>query len=361
MIHARVQQAYLTRSMSNTPHTLVTTQTHSSDSALESDGEPDKPPSIVNLLNENSALLSIKRGFKRAGQKIDTSDDCAWLALHAHPGLVLTTDALIEGLHFDLTYDQYKQVGQQAAIVNLSDLASSGSKPIGLLWSLSLPDSIQATELEELSEGFALRCAQFATPICGGNLCFRPGPLEIHVSAFGIPFSSRGRITRTGAQVGDGIYVTGPLGARALGYLDPTPERRALRHKWRPHLHEARVLSEWGAVTAMMDISDGLLIDLDRLLQASNVGAHLQTNLLPYCQQSKALAHSDDELKEAALSGGEDYVLLFTSAQEPPTSIECVRIGTCLQALGLWVDGALSPPKGFLHRAFPSTFTTKSV
>jgi len=323
--------------------------------SAELEGEPDKPPSaeepsaLSRGLGELSALNAIRGGLMDAGHELDTSDDCAWLALSERPGLILTTDALVEGLHFDLALDSFAQVGEQAAVVNLSDLASSGAWPLGLLWSLSLPPSIREEELRAMSEGFGRRCAEFDAPVLGGNICIRPGALELHVSALGAPLSDQGRIGRSGAQLGDGLYVSGALGSRALGYLDPSPARRALRHQWRPHLREAEGLCRWGQVNAMMDISDGLLIDLSRLLTASGVGAELSREALPHCAEAQRLAHSADELSEAALSGGEDYVLLFTSPSRPPAALGCAWIGQIVSTEGISLNGERVTPRGYLH------------
>ena len=342
------------RLMSHSLHTR-STQAQSTDvsQTSEPDGEPEKPPSAQQTLSERAALDAIQRGARRAGQQIDARDDCAWLRLSAQPGLTLTTDALVEGVHFHCRYDSFEQVGKQAAVVNLSDLASSGAWPVALLWSLSLPPHLTVNDLSALSEGFVSRCAQFDAELLGGNICIRPGPLELHVSAIGAPSAARGPVSRAGARVGDGIYVSGALGSRALGYLNPTPDRRALRHRWRPHLFESRALCQWGEVSAMMDVSDGLLIDLTRLLEASELGAQVNTALLPLSHEARALADSEDELLEAALSGGEDYVLLFTSPTDPPESLGCTRIGSVQRALGLWVDGALTEPRGYLHGTLP--------
>jgi len=344
--------------MSHSSHTSsFQDQTTDVSPTSEPDGEPEKPPSAQQGLSEREALEAIQRGARRAGQQIDTRDDCAWLRLSAQPGLTLTTDALVEGVHFSARYDSFEQIGRQAAVVNLSDLASSGAWPLALLWSLSLPPSLSTRDLSALSEGFVSRCAQYNAQLLGGNICIRPGPLELHVSAIGAPSASRGLVSRSGAQVGDGVYVSGALGSRALGYLNPTPARRALRHRWRPHLHESRALCQWGGVSAMMDVSDGLLIDLTRLLEASELGAQIHTGLLPLSREASALVDDEAELLEAALSGGEDYVLLFTAPTAPPEALGCTRIGSTQRALGLWVDGAITEPRGYLHGA-PSTPTT---
>ena len=153
----------------------------------------------------------------------------------------------------------------------------------------------------------------------------RPGHLEIHVTAIGYRMGTWHR--RSGAQVGDRVYVTGALGSRALGYMDPSKESRRKRHQWRPHIHESETLVRWGKVTAMMDISDGLLIDASRLAQCNQLAIHIDSHKLPLDPQLKT--HS--LIKKAALMGGEDYVLLFTAPQgfDPPKEVQAVCIGEC--------------------------------
>ena len=161
-------------------------------------------------------------------------------------------------------------------------------------------------------------------------------------------------LTRRGALPGDIIYVTGALGERALGYLDPSPETRRLRHEWRPHLKESHLLSEWGAVTAMLDISDGLLLDAYRLGQESGVTIHIDLSAIPLSDGSP---HSP-LLIDAALSGGEDYVLLFTAppSVQPPLAVGAIKIGECQQPSTqdgvesvVFLDGVPQDPRGYVH------------
>jgi thiamine-monophosphate kinase len=310
----------------------------------------EEPPSIEGR-DERSLLAAVVRSLKAWGHSLDHSDDCALLAPLPRPQLV-TTDALAEGVHFDLSWDSFEQVGAQAAVVNLSDLAASGGRPQALIWSLSLPPTLSVAEVESLSWGFARVAARWEAPVVGGNLCVRPGPLELHVTALGaVPHQ---RLHRRGARHGDGVFVTGPLGARALGYLEPSEAARALRHQWRPHLQESAALSAWGEVTAMMDISDGLLLDAQRLAEASEVTLHLETPLLPVCARMSALASSQEVALRAALSGGEDYVLLLTSPSHPPPEVNATRVGRVERAgragaPRLTLDGAPASPLGYQH------------
>jgi thiamine-monophosphate kinase len=272
------------------------------------------PPDEARLVSVIGAQLAA------AGRPADLSDDCA--ALNG-PTALVTTDTLVEGVHFDLRHDTPAQVGAQAAVQNLSDLAASGGGPGWMLWSLLLPRE-RRTEafVAELTAGFAQTCARFDARVVGGNLSSTPGPLAIVVTAGG-PLVGERPLTRTGARPGELVFVTGPLGDAALGVFEPA--RRAARHAWRPHLAEAAVIARAGTVTACMDISDGLLIDADRLARASGVTLAFDARAVPLGPACAALPDAERGLR-LALTGGEDYVLLFT-APRAPKGLVCHAIG----------------------------------
>ncbi len=281
------------------------------------------PPTELNLLK---IFEKVFRSHYQSPQDVDFSDDCASFGLsQAQARVVVTSDAIIEGTHFDCAWDSYEEIGAQAAVVNLSDLASCAAQPRALFWSLSLPPQLTLPQIEALATGFEMVASQYQVPVLGGNTAIREGKLEIHVTAIGEAYPQV--ISRQGAQAHDLLYVTGELGSRALGYLDPKLSTRQKRHQWRPHLEQAQQLRAWGKVTAMMDISDGLLLDAQRLAQLNQI--HIDINL--------ASLPIDPELQEhplitkAALSGGEDYILLFTAPPDAqvPAEINAYCIGCC--------------------------------
>jgi len=137
------------------------------------------------------------------------------------------------------------------------------------------------------------------------------------------------------------------LGNAALGYVEPDPVTRAARHLWRPHLAEAGTLARWGRVTAAMDISDGLLIDAHRVAKASGVGIEIDTQAIPV---SDLYRQRRGHGRELALTGGEDYVLLFTASAAGAAPIGH-PIGRCVDAPGIRVDGVAREPIGFDHFA----------
>lgn len=261
----------------------------------------------------------------------------------------MTTDVLVEGRHFDVKRDTPEQIGAQAAVSNLSDLAGSGGAAGWLVWALTLPAGWGAGRFRRLVRGFAECAARYGARVVGGNLSRTDGPAVIAVTAGG-PLAGARVLDRAGARPGDRVYVTGPLGDAALGYLDDDPAARAERHRWRPHLAEAAALARWGRIGAMMDISDGLLIDAGRLARASGVGLAFERGAIPVSAHYRA--RRGDELGPA-LSGGEDYVLLFTAPPdaEPPPEASAHPIGTVFAGEGLRLDGRPVAAAGHDHFA----------
>lgn len=302
--------------------------------------EPEPP-------SEAAVVALIARVLDAAGIPADLRDDCAHLP---GPGTALvTTDSLVEDRHFQLDRDTPYQVGVQAAVANLSDLAASGGGAGWLVWALCLPHHWSLPMIGELTRGFAETAARHGFAIIGGNLSRTDGPAVIAVTAGG-PLAGARAFDRSGARPGDSVYVTGPLGDAALGYLDADAAARAARHRWRPHLPEARALAEWGRVSAAMDISDGLLIDADRIARASGVALDIDPSRIPVSAHYRARRGAD---LRAALTGGEDYVLLFTAPADdpPPLAAAAHLIGRVLAGRGLRLNGAPVAAAGHDHFA----------
>ncbi len=280
------------------------------------------------------------------GRPADLADDCAHLR---GPTDLVTTDALLEGGHFDLRRDTWQQIGAQAAVANLSDLASSGAAGGWLVWSLVIPPHWTVAGVAALTEGFARVATRYGARVVGGNLSSARGPGVIAVTAGGPLWGPR-PVTRSGAAPGDVLYVSGPLGDAALGFVAPDPEARRARHRWRPHLPEARRLVAWGRVSAMMDVSDGLLLDAARLADASGVAVDVHAAAVPL---GPLLTARGGPLR-LALSGGEDYVLLFTAPPGEAPPIPCWAVGRCAAGAGLTLDGAPTAAAGYDHFATPA-------
>ncbi len=297
---------------------------------------PDEPPS------EAALVAAIGAELARAGRPADLSDDCA--RLRGHTDLV-THDDLVAGVHFDRRRDRPEQIGAQAAVANLSDLAASGGAAGWLVWSLVLPCDVGLETVRRLTRGFAETAARHGAAVVGGNLTRTPGPLTIPVTAGG-PLVGPRALTRSGARPGDALYVTGPLGDAAIGHLFPDAAARAARHRWRPHLREAAALARWGRATAAMDISDGLLLDAARLGDASGVGIDVDRAGVPVSDHYRARLGDD---LDAALGDGEDFELLFAAPPDAPPPIAAWRVGTCSARPGLRLDGRPIAPRGHDH------------
>jgi thiamine-monophosphate kinase len=223
--------------------------------------------------------------------------------------LVLTTDALVEETHFRRDASAPRDLGYRAIAVNVSDVAAMAASPRYALAALTLPSDVEAADVMEIIGGMRDACAEHGCLLVGGNLA-RGRDLTLVVTVMGEVARDRA-VTRAGARVGDAIVVTGTLGASAAARRvrdDPArwtdDDRAALRRAERPtaRVGEAHVLARHGA-TAMLDVSDGLALDLSRLCRASGVGARLELAAVPVARTATL---------DEALGGGEDYELLAT-------------------------------------------------
>mgnify|MGYP006432544701 CR=1 FL=1 len=275
---------------------------------------------------------------------MDLSDDCAWLKYKTD---LLSTDTIIEGVHFEQKWATPEQIGRQAAVVSLSDLAASGSAPRWAMLSLELPKSWLGNDLRALCEGFLGELNKHDAALIGGNCARTGGPLSITVTVGGSLYGAH-PITRSNANPGDILCVSGVLGAAALAIHRPSAEHSLIRHNWRPHFDEAQMLVTSNIPTAMMDISDGLVVDAARIAHASEVNIYIDTLALPVLRDAAGYPQSD--AMELALYGGEDYVLLFTCSPTQRMPSWAFPIGTITEGVGtVFVDHQPQVPKGFDH------------
>lgn len=225
-------------------------------------------------------------------------DDCALLQTAA--GLVAaTTDTLLQGTHFSET-DTGAAVGWKAVAASLSDLAAMGCRARWILVGLGLRRGVDPAWTQAFAEGLCHCCEVFHASLVGGDITTGEGPTSIAVTALGTPHPG-GPIRRSAARPGDLLVVTGQLGGSLLG-----------RHlSFTPRLAEAQALCASGAVHAMLDLSDGLALDLRRLCQESGVGACLEETAIPCSAAARqAAARSGRDVLEHALGDGEDFELL---------------------------------------------------
>lgn len=268
--------------------------------------------------------------FRSPRIKIGIGDDCAVYQGKAGKYQVISTDALIENIHFKLATTNPRLLGRKTLAVNISDIAAMGGTPYLALVTLGIPKTLPVKFLDDLYRGINEVCLEHKIEIAGGDTTASPSHLFINITIVG-EAGKKQLITRSGARPGDKIFVTGTPGESALGFkLLSSP-----RKKWKgnlnfqkkmiqahldpvPRLIESQKLVKSRArVTAMIDISDGLAQDLLHICKAGNVGAVIQENCLPKSQALKNLTSLNNLLiTDYILAGGEDYELLFTLKSE---------------------------------------------
>ena len=239
---------------------------------------------------------------------VGAGDDCAVLDLGVPDKLVLfKTDAVVEGIHFTKEMPPEK-IGRKALARCLSDIAAMAGTPTAALVTIALPKDFDAEFAAKIYDGLNSLAEQFGVAIVGGETTTNPERILISISLLGtVPLGKQ--ILRSGAKVGDAIFVTGELGGSlAEKHLD-----------FEPRLAEARWLAEHFRVHALMDLSDGLGGDLRHILNASKVGAVILKSSVPVSRAAKVRAKENSAAKPpfiAALTDGEDFELLFTIASK---------------------------------------------
>ncbi|EGM78426.1 thiamine-monophosphate kinase [Rheinheimera sp. A13L] len=271
----------------------------------------------------------IQRCFAEAGRKrtdvaIGIGDDGAVLQVREGCDLVITTDSMVEGIHFFPDVDP-RSLGHKLVAVNVSDLAAMGAEPCWLSLALTLP-KVDEDWLLAFAEGLSETADYYNCQLIGGDTT--RGPLSLTMIAKGLVPKGKA-ITRAGAQNGDYLYVTGTLGDAALG-LQLVQNKVEISKKHRAHILQrfhyptARVAlgqALRNIASSAMDISDGLAGDLPHILRRSKVGAVVDVCKLPMSQALKDSCSAEQALNYA-LSGGEDYELLFTVPENRRGSLE---------------------------------------
>jgi len=235
---------------------------------------------------------------------------------------VLTTDALVDGIHFDLRFTPPDAVGYRALAVNLSDLAAMGAEPRAALLSLLLPDELDVATLDGIVDGLLALAARYRVALVGGNITRTTGPLTIDVTATG-SVRPRRVLTRAGARPGDEVYLTGTAGAAAAGLAALKADgsqagthsvcvERYLRPE--PRVRAGVLLGRNRAATSCIDVSDGLADAVRQIAEASGVGVTVDAASVPVIGEL-----------HTALSAGDDYELLFTSRPSQRGRLRGVR------------------------------------
>jgi thiamine-monophosphate kinase len=307
---------------------------------------------------------------------VGIGDDAA-VAVPARGALeVLTTDALVEGIHFDRAFCSLFDVGYKALAVNISDVAAMGGTPRLALLSLILPAALRIGDIDALLDGFAQMAREANVTLAGGNITRSPGPLVVDVSLVGA-VRPRKVLTRSGGRAGDALYVTGMVGAAAagLGWLRARGSTADLSEagefapcvarylRPEPRFRLGAVLGRTRAASACMDLSDGLGDAVTQLAQASGTGAAIDAALLPIhdCASRWFRSQGTDPLN-ASVTGGDDYELLFAvprrrrgrfrTVMQQAGGVAVTRIGELTDGpdVSLIRAGIAEPlPGGFIH------------
>ena len=305
----------------------------------------------LNEIGELGLIQHIKEkvGREDADVVAGIGDDAAVIRSGGKNLTLLTTDMLIENVHFSIGKMSFPQIGHKALAVNLSDIAAMGGLPRFCLVSLGLPPNLRGEDIDEIYNGILSLAEQYDVKVLGGDTNLSPSGLIIDVCLIG-EVEPEFLCLRSSAKTGDSIFVTGSLGGAASRlakgeYLPPTPR-----------IKEARAILETGGVNAMIDLSDGLAKDLRAITVSSNVGAIVYAENIPV---------SPGAQMKLALSGGEDFELLLTvpeaEVRKLPETIPA-GAGTALTRIGKIVeqnrdisirgtDGEISslPAEGYDH------------
>ncbi|MEJ2670885.1 MAG: thiamine-phosphate kinase [Deltaproteobacteria bacterium] len=285
-------------------------------------------PREIGPQSETALISALAREFGPAPPQVilGIGDDCAALALNGADYLLWTVDTLVEGVHFDLAYTTFSQLGWKSLAVNLSDIAAMGGEPRHALLSLAWPPDRDRRLALGFAAGLARAAREYGAPIIGGDTVASPGGITVTVTLTGQVHASQ-MLRRATARLGDAIFITGPLGEAAAGLeilrqgLELPPDLKAPLTQAhllpRPQLAAGRLLAQEGLATALIDTSDGVATDLYHICQASGVGARLPASSLPISSRVRTAAPALglDPLN-LALTGGEDYLLLFTCPPE---------------------------------------------
>jgi thiamine-monophosphate kinase len=290
-------------------------------------------------IREFDLIRTLKKRYGTTSAQIvrGIGDDAAVIA-SGRKRYLLTTDLLVEGIHFDRRTAAFTDIGFRAATANLSDIAAMGGTPEYLLVALAIPRDATARQVQQLYDGMMAACRPHRVRLIGGDTSASRGDWFVNIMLVGSAL--RGRMMfRSGAKVGDDLYVTGTLGDSRAGLhvlqrprgmaparsLPAAHRRLLIQRHLRPtaRIREGRWLSKSRWATSAIDLSDGLAGDLRHLCAESGVGALIELAALPVSSACRQYAFSlRQDPKALALAGGEDYELLFTVSARHRTRFE---------------------------------------
>ena len=286
------------------------------------------------------------------------TDDAGWLDVPAGRRLVVTTDAMVEGVHY-LPGEPPDRLARKLLRVNLSDLAAMAAHPLAYVLTLALPAAWTDDDLAGFSAGLAADQDAYGIALLGGDSVSTPGPVVLSVTAFGT-VEPAAMLTRSGARPGDRVCVSGTPGDGALGLVaardgiaglkDASAAALARRY----HLPDPRLALGCGlagVASACADLSDGLVGDLGHICDASGVAARLEATDLPLSAAARAAIACDPALRPVALGGGDDYELVCTVPPDRLAAARAVaaRLGLPLTEIGRITERHGEEPAVRLH------------
>lgn len=303
---------------------------------------------------ESEFVAWLRRNVHTHSQlQLGIGDDAAVISLPSKQ-CVVTSDMLMDGVDFVMSECDARRVGRKALAVNLSDLAAMAAKPVAAIVSIAVPNSESIDVTKEIYTGILELAAEYDVALAGGDTNSWSHPLAISVTLIGEP-TTRGVLTRAGAEAGDAIVVTGEFGGSILG-----------RHfDFSPRVNEAIRLHEQYPLHAAMDVSDGLSLDLSRLARESAIGAVLDLRCIPISHDAFRLSEQNNASGsplDHALSDGEDFELILAVPADAVEQIladqslgvRLTKIGHFISGNGLWTyddAGNHQPmtPSGYEH------------
>jgi thiamine-monophosphate kinase len=283
---------------------------------------------------------------------LELRDDAALMTPPPREDLVLTTDALVAGVHF-FAYDPPDAIARKALRVNLSDLAAKAARPLGFLLALALPSDWREEWLKAFADGLGADARAFECPLIGGDTVRTPGPLTLSVTAIGSVQAGR-MLRRTGVRPGDRLYVTGTIGDAAIGLKIrqgrgpdiPKADQAFLVERYLIPEPRLKLIDAMAAhASGAMDVSDGFVGDLAKMLDVSGVTARVPIYRLPLSRAARAAIAADPGLFEVAATGGDDYELLASTPPDSAPAFEAAAhaAGVPLTFVGEAVKGCRPP------------------
>jgi thiamine-monophosphate kinase len=312
-------------------------------------------------LPEKLLIAEVRKAVRARSSSVirGIGDDCAVLRLRPGQDVLVTTDFTLEGIHFCRDWHPPESVGHRCLTRGLSDIAAMGSEPVAAFLSLALPPDLPQSWVRGFTRGFLDLAREHRVTLAGGDTAQSPGGILADIVVLGTVPKGKA-ILRSGARVGDRIFVTGELGGSAAVLaalrgrrMQTADAQHCPRHFYpEPRLRVAQILREKNLASAMIDTSDGLSTDLAHICDESRVGAEIDAELIPRARVGKPARQVDLEF---ALHGGEDYELLFTAplGKEIPPEVA----GVCVTEIGRITRGRgiiLRDPNGRKRRLQPS-------